>query len=179
MHLPSHHPDALDVPDPMALYRAGRITDLTGEEKAALDVGADIFQVVNARRGTYVAGGREYTREGTTRRGIAGARLIARAIDRAQGAAPGGVYANFTVDRLDAARAQDRYGRVLARGLPFQRRAPLGGTQTVAYRYAAAPRQSVSTILRTSTSRDDTLRQLVNNGYLLHAPEGLDRRTAG
>ncbi|SEN85701.1 hypothetical protein [Nonomuraea pusilla] len=41
----------------------------------AIRDGGDIAQVVNARRrgATYVAGGREYTREGTTRRGLYGA----------------------------------------------------------------------------------------------------------
>jgi len=41
----------------------------------ALDEGADIFQVVNAQRGVYTAGGRRFTREGTTRRGFARRRL--------------------------------------------------------------------------------------------------------
>jgi len=41
----------------------------------ALEEGADLNQVVNAQRGVYVAGGRKLTREGTTRRGFARARL--------------------------------------------------------------------------------------------------------
>lgn len=40
----------------------------------AVRAGADMAQVVNARRGMYVAGGRRFTREGTTRRGLAGQR---------------------------------------------------------------------------------------------------------
>lgn len=41
----------------------------------AIRDGADIGQVVNARRGITTAGGRLYTREGTTSRGLAGRRL--------------------------------------------------------------------------------------------------------
>ena len=37
--------------------------------------GADIGQIVNARRGMTTAGGRKYTSEGTTVRGLAGKRL--------------------------------------------------------------------------------------------------------
>jgi GNAT superfamily N-acetyltransferase len=46
---------------------------------AAIAAGADIGQVVNARRGMTVAGGRLVTTEGTTRRGYAGARMAAAA----------------------------------------------------------------------------------------------------
>lgn len=37
----------------------------------AIRDGADIGQVVNARRGMYSAGGVDYTRESTTKRGVA------------------------------------------------------------------------------------------------------------
>lgn len=46
---------------------------------AAIRAGADIAQVVNARRGMTTAGGRLVTTEGTTRRGLAGARMAAAA----------------------------------------------------------------------------------------------------
>ncbi|WP_435107344.1 anthrax toxin lethal factor-related metalloendopeptidase [Nocardiopsis synnemataformans] len=46
---------------------------------AAIAAGADIAQVVNARRGMTTAAGRLVTTEGTTRRGYAGSRLAAAA----------------------------------------------------------------------------------------------------
>jgi hypothetical protein len=167
--LPAHHPSAVEAPDPMRLWREGRITDLTGDERHALDLGADLGQVVNSRRGLYVAGGHEYTREGTTRRGIAGARILARDIARAGGASPGGVYTNFTTTRAEVAAATAKYGPVMRRGIPFQRRTPTGRT-TSAYRYTRSGRMSVSEILRTSTSRDDAIRQMINHGYILRLP---------
>ena len=62
----------------------------------AIRAGADIGQVVNARRGMTTAAGRLLTREGTTRRGYAGARMIA-----ASGSArvPGERYARARVLR--------------------------------------------------------------------------------
>src|SRR5207248_2991250 len=41
----------------------------------AIRAGADVGQVVNARRGLYTAGGRQHTREGMTARGTTGRRL--------------------------------------------------------------------------------------------------------
>lgn len=70
-----------DVPDPMDLYRS-----MSPEEqrrrfgKAAVEAladGADIAQLVNARRGMSTLTGGRTTLEGTSRRGIAGKRLAA------------------------------------------------------------------------------------------------------
>jgi hypothetical protein len=47
----------------------------TGAGAKAIRDGADIGQVVNARRGMATAGGRKFTTEGTTARGLAGRRL--------------------------------------------------------------------------------------------------------
>ncbi len=44
----------------------------TANEQAAIDEGADIIAVTNARRGVYTAGGKQYTTEGTSRRGLFG-----------------------------------------------------------------------------------------------------------
>lgn len=60
--------------DPAAYFRSlsreeqDRIFTNAGAQ--AIRDGADIGQVVNARRGMYVVGGRRYTRESTTRRGV-------------------------------------------------------------------------------------------------------------
>jgi len=62
----------------------------------AISAGADIGQVVNARRGMTTAGGRAVTREGTTRRGLAGARMAAAA---GSARAPGDRYARGRVLR--------------------------------------------------------------------------------
>lgn len=76
-----HIPYREDVPDdistdPMAYFRSlsraeqDRTFGKAGTQ-AILD-GADMNQVVNARRGIYTAGGRALTTEGTTRRGLFG-----------------------------------------------------------------------------------------------------------
>lgn len=71
------------VQDPMAIY-----SSMTERERAqagwseadqkAIEAGADINQVTNAQRSTYTAGGRQFTRDSTTKRGIARGRLRAR-----------------------------------------------------------------------------------------------------
>jgi len=68
------------VPDPRRIYdrmtdRQRRRAGFTRGDMEALEEGADLNQVVNAQRGVYVAGTRRLTREGTTRRGFARARL--------------------------------------------------------------------------------------------------------
>lgn len=65
------------IQDPMAIYDAMTSRERTeaGWSKAdqqAIDEGADLGQVTNARRGIYTAGGRQYTTEGTSRRGLFG-----------------------------------------------------------------------------------------------------------
>lgn len=95
--------------DPMKAYRAGQIEGLTDAEREALDNGADISQVVNARRGTYVAGGKRYTREGTTRRGFAGNRLGSSRIARLT---PEQLFADAT-SREDAIRLLRQHGYIL------------------------------------------------------------------
>lgn len=59
--------------DPMDAYRAGQIKDLTQAQIKAIEDGANLGQVVNAYRGMGTAG--VITREGTSRRGLAGQRL--------------------------------------------------------------------------------------------------------
>lgn len=76
IHIPSTEDTAGDLrTDPMAAFEADQIRGLSRAEQHAIRDGADINQVINARRGMYTAGHLRLTREGTTRRGIAGARL--------------------------------------------------------------------------------------------------------
>jgi hypothetical protein len=67
----------VDVPSPRALYdrmspaersRAG----WSKADQRAIDDGADLAQVTNAKRGVYTAGGKRFTTAGTTRRGLYG-----------------------------------------------------------------------------------------------------------
>lgn len=60
--------------DPRLAVEKGQITDLSRADRRAILDGADVGQVINARRGMYQAGGRKLTREGTTARGHAGKR---------------------------------------------------------------------------------------------------------
>jgi len=77
------------VQDPRTIY--DRMTDaeraragFTIAARRAIADGADLDQIVNARRGMNVAGGRRTTTEGATRRGLAGMRLGAAKGKRAQ-----------------------------------------------------------------------------------------------
>ncbi|GAA0989213.1 hypothetical protein GCM10009551_045730 [Nocardiopsis tropica] len=85
---------------------------------AAIREGADIGQVVNARRGTTTAAGRLLTREGTTRRGPAGARMAAAGIARAAAPRPmpEQVLAEAT-SREAAVEALIRYGYLTVSGV--------------------------------------------------------------
>lgn len=58
--------------DPQKAFEEGHVHGLSEADAQAIRDGADMAQVVNARRGMTVAG---LTREGTSRRGLAGARL--------------------------------------------------------------------------------------------------------
>jgi hypothetical protein len=125
--------------DSLSPAEQGRVFTNAGAE--AIRNGADINQVVNARRGMRTAqiGGRDtlVTLEGTTRRGMAYRYL-----------APSGT----------AAR-QGEYVARLTRNGPEVRRV----TRTVANR----PRLMPETIQRVATDREDYLRLLRANGYLL------------
>ena len=62
--------------DPMQMFREGKVTGLSQAETQAVKDGADLAQVVNAHRGMYTTGGRSFTREGVTKRGVFGSRAI-------------------------------------------------------------------------------------------------------
>lgn len=99
------------IGNPDAAWRAGQIKDLTRAQQRALESGADISQVINARRGmsTTVVGRRQVrvTTEGTTRRGLFGSSSPTRSAGtratgttRRQGAARGYVERRTTLQRL-------------------------------------------------------------------------------
>lgn len=71
--------------DPMAAFRAEKISDLSKADTAAVNEGADLNQVVNAHRGMYSAGGRKFTREGTTLRGSFGREIGRKGATRPAG----------------------------------------------------------------------------------------------
>ncbi|MFC7842503.1 hypothetical protein [Streptomyces sp. NPDC057382] len=116
----------------------------------AIGEGADIAQVVNARRGmeTVTRYGRQVqaTKEGITRRGLAGARLI-------------------TGD--PTARTAPRGGRTQVVS-EFTRRTRTGREQLVRLRGAKAPRLMPEEIYRLAKGdRDHAIRLLKRNGYIV------------
>lgn len=117
----------------------------------AIAEGADIAQVVNARLGmqTVTAYGREVraTKEGVTRRGLAGARLI-------------------TGD--PTARTAPRTGGRTKVVSEFTRRTRTGREQLVRLRGAKAPRLMPEEIYRQADGdRDHAIRLLKRNGYIV------------
>lgn len=99
VHIPSLEDVAGDFrTDPQALARNGQITDLRPAEVKAIGEGADLSQLVNARRGASGLRGMTTT-EGTTRRGLAGKRL-----GGARRLTPEGCYAQAAGDRAEAVR---------------------------------------------------------------------------
>lgn len=127
--------------DPYKAYERGEISDLTRGQVKAIDDGADIGQVVNAKRGMQTANfaGRrvQITTEGTTSRGLAFSSLVQR----------GGS------QRVDAG-----FATRLTRNGPETRRV----TKTV----AKAPRLSPEAIYNVASSRADAVRLLRANGYI-------------
>jgi hypothetical protein len=68
--VPSQESVAGDVRlDPRSLFDGGRVGGLSEREEEAIRAGADLAQVVNANRGMYIADGRRFTIESTTKRG--------------------------------------------------------------------------------------------------------------
>lgn len=121
-------------------------------EKAveAIEAGADVAQVVNARRGMYTATayGRNVraTNSAATRRGIAGARLL-----------------TGNPDAMSAPKSI-RARRVVSE---FTRRSKTGRMQTVRLRGAKAPRLMPEEIMALADDRDHAVRLLKRNGYII------------
>lgn len=70
-HIPTSENKAGDLrTDPKLAFQSGQVTGLSRAETKALQDGADIGQVVNARRSIYMDdAGRKFTRDSTTARG--------------------------------------------------------------------------------------------------------------
>lgn len=166
VHISVHEADDSLLFDARKAIKAGKVTGLSkATTRAIVDYGADPAQVVNAASGMYLAmGGRAFTTTGTTRRGVAGARIIARDIDRALGVdVAAKTYTNVTFDRLKAAQ----YAELFRRGKTFTRTTSTGRPQQYAYRFTRTPRPTPEQIVASAGSRADAVRLLTNYGYLL------------
>lgn len=164
VHIPVQEADDSLAFDARKAIEAGQVTGLSQAEVDAIKLGADPSQVVNANRGTYLAGGRRFTTEGTTRKGIAGARMMRRDVDRALGAdVTGRTYTDLTFDRLEAAR----YANLFRQGKRYTRLTKRGRVQTYSYRYARTPRPTAEQLIADATSREEAVRLLTNFGYIL------------
>lgn len=81
-HLPASAAKAEGlIQNPMDLYsrltaRERQRAGWSLADQRAIDDGGDIFAVTNARRGVYTAGGRRFTTEGTSRRGMFGGYFV-------------------------------------------------------------------------------------------------------
>jgi hypothetical protein len=146
-HIPAAEDRAEDwTTDPRRALAAGQVRGLTRDQLRAIGDGADLGQVVNASRGTSTAvvGGRvvRVTTEGTTRAGYAS--YVRRAIARERGTA--------------AAETATRVGR-------------RGAVQDYVVR-RTAPRLMPGEIYRVAESREDAIRLLISNGYVMPSAVG-------
>lgn len=106
---PAAEGDAKDLGlvDPREAIASGRVTGLSRAESQAIREGADPAQVVNVHRkgGIYSVGGRQFTREGTTRRGLFGSSGVG-----ARRITPQQIYREAGGDRDEAIRLLRRFG---------------------------------------------------------------------
>jgi len=103
---------------PDDLFRNGQVKGLTEGQRKAVADGADPSQVINADRRVFVGGkfvsssSGMTTTEGTTRRGVAGARMGATKGKRAARLTPDAIY-RLASDRTEALALLQRHGYVL------------------------------------------------------------------
>lgn len=99
--------------DPRAAVLAGKVTGLSKADEQAIRDGADVGQVINAHRGMYTAGGKKFTTEGTTRRGLAASSFRARTGRRIrQRLRPEQIYREAGDDRAEAIRLLELHGYI-------------------------------------------------------------------
>lgn len=166
VHIPTREADDSYLFDARGAIEAGKVTGLSAAERRAIvEFGADPSQVVNARKGMYLAsGGLRATYTGTSRRAVAGARMLARDIDRALGVdVTTRTYANWTFDRLAALK----HAELFRRGKTYTRTTSTGRVQQYAYRFLRTLRPTPETILAEAGSRAAAIRLLTNYGYIL------------
>lgn len=145
VHIPTVEDVADDyTTDPRKAFEEGRVRGLSKADERAIRDGANMNQVVNAHRGMYTAGGRKLSRTGTTRRGIAGARLIT------------GDATVFTAPRTGGD----------TQVFSTHQRQTKAGTRTVRIRGAQAPRLMPEQIYRETSTRDEALQMLRQHGYI-------------
>lgn len=147
VHIPSSEDRAGDLrTDPLAAVRAGQVQGITRAERQAILDGADPSQVINAKRGlrTTVIGGRrvKITSEGTTKRGFS------------------------TAVRRELAAIEGQQLEFVGRNVGRR-----GAVANYTERRVRRPRLTPEEIYRVSGgSRDEALRLLARNGYLLNVP---------
>lgn len=165
VHVPAREADNSLRFNPRKAIEAGEVTGLSKNELTAIRLGANPSQVVNARQGMYDSGQFQYTTTGTTRQGVAGARILAKDIDRALGLdVSKQTYTNVALDR----QAVARFAELFRQGKTFTRLTKTGREQQYAYRFARTPRPTPSQIIASvGNSRDEAVRLLTNYGYLL------------
>ncbi|MEU7814122.1 hypothetical protein [Pseudonocardia sp. NPDC049154] len=99
--------------DPRAAVLAGKVTGLSKADEQAIRDGADVGQVINAHRGMYTAGGRKFTTEGTTRRGLAHSSFRAQTGRKIrQRLRPEQIYKEAGGDRAEAIRLLTLHGYI-------------------------------------------------------------------
>jgi len=165
VHIPVQEADDSLAFDPRAAVEAGQVTGMSkANTKAIVELGADPSQVVNALSGMYDVGQFTATTTGVTRRAVAGARMLARDLDRALGIdVKTQTYTNFTFDRDQIAQ----WAELLRRGKTYTRLTRRGREQRYAYRYVRTPRPTPQTIVTSASSRAEAVRLLTNYGYIL------------
>lgn len=164
-HVPVRNASDTSAFDPRKAIERGEVRGLSkANTRAILEFGANPSQVVNAQSGMYNVGQFTATTTGTTRRGVAGARILERDLARALGQdVSGRTFTNFTFDRYKAAE----YAELFRRGKTFARTTSGGRSQQYAYRYTKTPRPSPQQIVTSASSRDEAIRLLTNYGYLI------------
>lgn len=164
-HRPVRNASDTSAYDTRKAIERGEVTGLSkANTKAILEYGANPSQVVNAQKGMYDVGQFTATTTGTTRRGIAGARILERDVARALGEdVSQRTFTNLTFDRYKAAE----YAELFRRGKTFTRTTSGGRSQQYAYRYTQTPRPTPQQIVTSAGSRDEAIRLLTNYGYLI------------
>lgn len=165
VHVPVNEPDDSLEFDAHAAIAAGQVTGLSKADlKAIVEHGANPAQVVNAKQAMYDVGQFQATHASTTRRSIAGARMLARSVDRSFGIdVTRQTYTNLTFDRQKATRFADMFRA----GKTYTRETRTGRRQAYSYRFLRTPRPTAQQIVVSASSRSEAVRLLTNYGYII------------